>query len=456
MSDLKIVIPKCGKLEPGFNIYRFTSDLLNANSSRRLPPTRQEVNFHWAGRVMQAYPSSDDPMRIFLLEQMSCPLVEKLWEKRADEEAFRLKRAKQMESGFHHIDRNLTNHERKEHPFAVILTHAVHGDVIVPDIVLRPLHRVSFLHLVRKILAANPTKTLDLFVLYDLWDAILTKVYDYEYDWREDKKHEGRTASYHEYIDIVSDTAQSKKRKHSQVEEDSDDSDAPLAKTKQAKSSAKAAKAPETSGSSNATSSTTKAKKPAKTYKAGKGSGSLDVPSSTTEVFIPTIVSQAEGSGRRTAGIALAASANRAPVRDTAPRPSTVPLQSILGPSTRVSNSATPIPPPTRPANAAPARAPTTGSDSAQSSSRHAARPPTTPQASDMYQLSSHEAGLLSRGISPWPYDPRTGEKTGSTAEYGLSDRDYRLQRNGIPPWPYDPRTGAKQKFTTGYRNMPG
>lgn len=60
----------------------------------------------------------------------------------------------------------------------------------MPDIVLRPLHRVSFLDLVRKILAANPTKTLDLFVLYDLWDAILTKVYDYEYDWREDKKHE--------------------------------------------------------------------------------------------------------------------------------------------------------------------------------------------------------------------------------------------------------------------------
>lgn len=88
------------------------------------------------------------------------------------------------------IDRKFTEEERKEHKFAIIMTHAVHGDVIVPDIALYSLHRISYLDLVRKVLAANPTKDLDLFILKELWDAILSKVYDYEYDWREDKKNE--------------------------------------------------------------------------------------------------------------------------------------------------------------------------------------------------------------------------------------------------------------------------
>lgn len=73
-----------------------------------------------------------------------------------------------MESSFHVINCNLTERERKEFPSAVVMAKAVHGDVIVPDIVLRPLHRISFLVLVRKILVANPSKDLDIFVLYEL------------------------------------------------------------------------------------------------------------------------------------------------------------------------------------------------------------------------------------------------------------------------------------------------
>lgn len=70
------------------------------------------------------------------------------------------------------------------------MTHAVYGDVILPDVVLRPLHRISYLDLVRKVLATNPTKDLDMFILCELWDALLTKVYDYEFNWRELKKVE--------------------------------------------------------------------------------------------------------------------------------------------------------------------------------------------------------------------------------------------------------------------------
>ena len=105
-------------------------------------------------------------------------------------EAFKRKRAKQMQSGFHLIDRELTERERRENPFAAIMTHVVHGDVIVPDILRYPLDKISYPDLMPKIVTANPSKEFDLFVLYDLWDDILSKVYDYEYDWREEKKRD--------------------------------------------------------------------------------------------------------------------------------------------------------------------------------------------------------------------------------------------------------------------------
>lgn len=74
MSDPKMKIVKCSKeqFEHGVNIHRFTSDFLNRNPGRRLPPTRQEVNLHWEWQVMNAYPNSDDPKRIFLLDQVRC------------------------------------------------------------------------------------------------------------------------------------------------------------------------------------------------------------------------------------------------------------------------------------------------------------------------------------------------------------------------------------------------
>lgn len=70
------------------------------------------------------------------------------------------------------------------------MTHETHGDLIIPGILIRPLNRISYLDLVRKILMANPTKDLDHSVLHELWNAIITKIYDYEYDWREQKKLE--------------------------------------------------------------------------------------------------------------------------------------------------------------------------------------------------------------------------------------------------------------------------
>ena len=112
------------------------------------------------------------------------------WEKRSDEKAYRKRRAEQSESGFHIITRKPTELERKEHPWGIIMRHAVHGDIIVPEILRLPLHRISFLDLVDKILDANPTKNLSRRVLVELWLAILAKVYDFEYKWRKIKRFE--------------------------------------------------------------------------------------------------------------------------------------------------------------------------------------------------------------------------------------------------------------------------
>ena len=87
-------------------------------------------------------------------------------------------------------------------------------------------------------------------MLRDLWDAILSKVYDDEFDWSEDKKAEvgspdvlcrrkpiifstlvqGKTADIHEHLKIVADVTRPEKRKGSEIEEISDDYEFPLAK----------------------------------------------------------------------------------------------------------------------------------------------------------------------------------------------------------------------------------
>ena len=157
-----------------------------------------------------------------------------------------------MESGFHSISRDRTKYERKKYASAAIMTHAVHGDVIVPDVVLYPLYKISYLDLVPMILAANPTKRLQPSVTLELWDAIITKIYDYEYDWRKAKKHEvglqrvalirqvsayspfvqAKSATIDELFQGFADHVRSKKRKHSEVEDDSMETEPPLAEKK--------------------------------------------------------------------------------------------------------------------------------------------------------------------------------------------------------------------------------
>lgn len=130
-------------------------------------------------------------------------------------------------------------------------------------------------------------------------------------------------------------------------------------------------------------------------------------------------------------------------------RPGNGPRQSAVGRRTQVDSEATLIPRPTRQPTA---MTPTSGLSSAPTSSRRQFQPPPAPQVSDAYQLDRAEADMVRNGIAPWPYDPRTGAKTGNTSEYSYSTRDFRMLGNGIPPWPYDPKTGEKTKLSTGWK----
>lgn len=91
---------------------------------------------------------------------------------------------------FYQSRRNLSEAERKTNKWAVIMTSAVTGDIIVPDIRLLPLRRISYFDIARKVLAANPKKKLQKHEIEDLWDGIMRTVYDFEAKLWNQKKND--------------------------------------------------------------------------------------------------------------------------------------------------------------------------------------------------------------------------------------------------------------------------
>ena len=70
------------------------------------------------------------------------------------------------------------------------MTSAATGDIIVPDIRVFPLRRVSFIDTARKVLAANPDKKLQKHEMEDLWDGVMVTIYDFEVTLWDRKLHE--------------------------------------------------------------------------------------------------------------------------------------------------------------------------------------------------------------------------------------------------------------------------
>ena len=91
---------------------------------------------------------------------------------------------------FYQSRRNLSEAEHKTNRWAVIMTSAVTGDIIVPDIRVFPLCKVSYREIARKVLLANPGKKLQKHEMEDLWDGIMCTVFDFEATLWDRKKYE--------------------------------------------------------------------------------------------------------------------------------------------------------------------------------------------------------------------------------------------------------------------------
>ena len=64
--------------------------------------------------------------------------------------------------------------------WAIIMTSAVTGDIIVPDIFISPLHRISYVALAKDVLIAYPTKKLQKHEMEDLWNDNIYIIYDFK------------------------------------------------------------------------------------------------------------------------------------------------------------------------------------------------------------------------------------------------------------------------------------
>ena len=125
--------PRCGH-----TLYIYMQALQKNNPNRRPSPTHTEVNAYWALKVMEAFPKwSGGSIHMLFLYLIPC----------SERSSFR-------------------------------------------SMQLIPLHQLSYLRIVRKIIKANPTEEFSRFVLQELWEAILADVYAHKYTWQEKKRTE--------------------------------------------------------------------------------------------------------------------------------------------------------------------------------------------------------------------------------------------------------------------------
>lgn len=76
--------------------------------------------------------------------------------------------------------------------------------------------------------------------------------------------------------------------------------------------------------------------------------------------------------------------------------------------------------------------------------------PPPRPSSSSAHQQSSLSSN---NDALQWPYDPDTGVRTSFMGQYRLSQREAKMLSYGVPPWAYDPRTGKEAKISTGSKS---
>ena len=110
------------------------------------------------------------------------------WATRQLNEDWQNRKREQMRgTGFCIVNRGLSKAEKKGFPWAIVMQDA-DGELLVPDVFLTPIDEINFVDFAVKELVANPCKPLDLARIMDLFSAVITKIYDYEYKSARDMK----------------------------------------------------------------------------------------------------------------------------------------------------------------------------------------------------------------------------------------------------------------------------
>ena len=112
--------------------------------------------------------------------QAQCPLFDIFWQKRDDSEGFGVKRERQRQSGagFWPFPRYLSREEVKKDRGMLIMGNLV-WEYIIPEVCLMPLYHVDFLVLAKKIVDANPERSLSIGMMRRIWRVLVKEVYDF-------------------------------------------------------------------------------------------------------------------------------------------------------------------------------------------------------------------------------------------------------------------------------------
>lgn len=107
-------------------------------------------------------------------------MFEIFWQKRNDVESFEAKRIRQRESssGFWPFPRYLSREEVKKDRGMLIMGNLEWG-YIIPEVALFPLYHVHFMVFAKKVMDANPGRSLNIEMMKRLWRKLMMKVYDF-------------------------------------------------------------------------------------------------------------------------------------------------------------------------------------------------------------------------------------------------------------------------------------
>ena len=107
-------------------------------------------------------------------------MFEDFWQKRNNVEGYRAKRERQRSTGagFWPFPRRLSRKERDRDRGTMIIG-SPDWEYIIPELNLTALDHIDFLALAKRIMKANPQKSLTVEMMRDIWRMLMNDVYDF-------------------------------------------------------------------------------------------------------------------------------------------------------------------------------------------------------------------------------------------------------------------------------------